>query len=143
MAFDPETTSYTVAVADTMESGMPSASIVLSVGENEIVVVVTAEDGTTRTTYLVTVRRGAKVLGLTRRRLSTRWGRRCWVGTILESIRRKKGATDKRTKKQLYRTAILITTVLLLSLTGCAQATVTKPAADPLQVADVAYAKRW
>ena len=43
-------------------SGSASGSISLSVGENLVAVVVTAEDGTTRT-YRVTVTRGEKVLG--------------------------------------------------------------------------------
>ena len=45
-----------------MASGTASGSIALSVGENLIEVVVTAEDGSTRT-YRVTVRRGKKILG--------------------------------------------------------------------------------
>ena len=45
-----------------VESGTASGSIALSVGENLVEVVVTAEDGTTRT-YRVTVTRGVKILG--------------------------------------------------------------------------------
>ncbi len=85
LAFDPARTSYAVAVAHAVESvrltptvnhagatvavngtvvasGTPSGAIPLSVGENPITVVVTAEDGTTRT-YRVTVTRGTRVLG--------------------------------------------------------------------------------
>ena len=85
LAFDPARTSYAVAVAHEVESvkltptvnhaaatvavngaavasGTPSGSIALRVGENPVVVVVTAADGTTRS-YRVTVRRAVKVLG--------------------------------------------------------------------------------
>ena len=85
LTFDPARTSYAVAVAHEVESvqvtptvnhagatvavngaavasGTPSGSIALSVGENAVEVVVTAEDGATRT-YRVTVTRGAKILG--------------------------------------------------------------------------------
>ena len=81
-SFSAATTSYAVAVEHTVESvkltptvnhagatvtvngaevasGSPSGSISLSVGENPIEVVVTAEDGTTRT-YRVTVTRAEK-----------------------------------------------------------------------------------
>ena len=84
-SFSAETTSYAVAVEHAVErvkltptanhagatvtvngaevaSGSASGSISLSVGENLVAVVVTAEDGTTRT-YRVTVTRGEKVLG--------------------------------------------------------------------------------
>ena len=86
LAFDPARTSYAVAVAHevasvkltptvnhagatvavngaAVESGMPSGSIALRVGENRVAVVVTAADGTTRRTYRVTVTRGVKILG--------------------------------------------------------------------------------
>ena len=85
LVFDPARTSYAVAVAHevasvmltptvnhagatvavngaAVASGMPSGAIPLSVGQNRVAVVVTAEDGTTRT-YRVTVTRGVKVLG--------------------------------------------------------------------------------
>ena len=115
--FSAATTSYTAAVANaithvkltptvqdtgkatvavggtTVTSGSPSGSIPLSVGENPIEVVVTAEDGTTRT-YRVTVTRGEKVLGAAEKAHVDRVGK-ALLGLVDPGVSAPEGASDR------------------------------------------------
>ena len=116
LAFDPATTSYAVAVAHAVQSvkltptvnhagatvavngaevasGMASSSIPLNVGANPIEVVVTAEDGTTRT-YRVTVTRGENVLGAAEKAHVDRVGK-ALLGLDDPGVSPPEGASDR------------------------------------------------